>query len=116
MKKKDIVLREYARSLNEEDLKFVASRLSFTYGRRGGDVPGVLEFVQETANPDNKGNYPPDAADFLRSSYELDRILMAARDHGHLFDLIDDLQEQAEREIRRRITLEREGNSSAELS
>lgn len=88
MKKKDSVLREYVRALSEEDLKFLCSRLSHTYGRRGGDVPHVVEFVQESA--------------------EMDRLFGSARDADHLYDLVDELQEYSEREIKRRIAAERE--------
>lgn len=89
MKKKDSILREYVRSLTEEDLKFLCSRLSHTYGRRGGDVPAVVEFVQEA----------PD----------MDRLFVSAKDSTSLYDLVDETQEYAEREIKRRVAVEREG-------
>lgn len=95
MKKKDSILREYVRLLTEEDLKFLCSRLSHTYGRRGGDVPAAVELIQQ--NPD------------------MDRLFGAAKDSSHLYDLVDETQEYAEREIKRRILAEREASAAARV-
>jgi hypothetical protein len=92
MKKKDSILREYVRSLTEEDIKFLCSRLSHTYGRRGGDVAQAVEFIQQA----------PD----------MDRLFASARDANHLYDLVDEVQDYAEREIKRRVAAEREAHAS----
>lgn len=93
MKKKDSILREYVRSITDEDLKFLCSRLSHTYGRRGGDVAAAVELIQ--------------------AGGDIDRLFGSARDSGQLFDLIDEVQEYAEREIKRRIAAEREAATAA---
>lgn len=82
MKKKDVVLKEYVRSLSDEELKFVCSRLSHVYGRREGDVADTVEKFQE--NPD------------------MDRLLASTKDADALYEIVDEVSEYAEREIKSR--------------
>lgn len=88
MKKKDSILREYVRALSEEDIKFLCSRLSHTYGRRGGDVAAAVEFVEQ--------------------SIDVDKLLGSAKDANGLYDIVDELQEYSEREMKRRSTADRD--------
>jgi hypothetical protein len=84
MKKKDTVLKEFVRSISDEDLRFSCSRLG---QRLSGDLPDVIEFFQL---------FP-----------DIDRILLNSKDSFGLYDLLDELQEYLEREIKRRSFTER---------
>jgi hypothetical protein len=78
-KKKEFILREFARSLNDEDLRFVGSRL---YQRYGGDVAEVVEFLQ-TFN-------------------DLDRYLGQAKDANGVYDMVDEIARNIEAEATER--------------
>lgn len=84
MKKKDVVvkdaaIREFARSLPDDDLRFSCFRLS---ERKSGDIGDVLELIQD--------------------SPDMDRFLAAAKDADGVYDIIDEVQECLEREYSRR--------------
>lgn len=79
MKKKDTVLREFARSLSDDDLKWVYSRLN---QRLGGDLGDAMEALQ--TNP------------------EVDRLLASVNDADSFYDLADETGEYLERELRKR--------------
>ena len=78
-KKKESVLREFARSLNDEDLRFVGSRL---YQRYGGDLGEVVEFLQ-TFN-------------------DLDRYFSQAKDANDIYDIVDEIARYIEAEVTER--------------
>ena len=79
MKKKDTVIREFVRSLNDDSIKFIYSRLN---ARLGGDLGEAVEVLQENA--------------------EVDKIMLACRDSTSFFDALDECQEYLDKEIRRR--------------
>lgn len=79
MKKKDTVLREFARGLDDEALKWSYSRVS---QRLGGDVGEFMEHVQSFA--------------------EMDRILSGAKDADGFYNLVDEIEEYLERETKKR--------------
>lgn len=81
MKKKDNVLREFARQLHDDDVRYLAGRLD---DRKSGDVGEVVEWIQQVP--------------------EVDRVLSVARDAWGLYDLIDDFHDSLDREWKRRTT------------
>lgn len=79
MKKKDVVLREFARSLPDDDIRFICFRLG---ERKSGDLGEVVEFIQQDP--------------------EVDRVLASADNADALYDLIDEIDEYLAREWNRR--------------
>lgn len=79
-KKKDVVLREYSRSLTDEDIRYICGRL---VERKSGDVGEAVESIQENA--------------------DMDRLYAASKDADALYDLIDETYEYLDREFTRRI-------------
>ena len=79
MKKPETVLREYVSRANDDVLKFVAGRLT---QRLSGDVPDALNALSE--------------------NHEMDRLLVSARTANDLYDLIDTVQDYADRELTKR--------------
>jgi hypothetical protein len=59
MKKKDTILKEFARSLSDDDIRYISFRLS---ERKSEDVAEVVEWLQQMP--------------------EIDRVLGAAKDAG----------------------------------
>ena len=78
MKKPDLYLKEYCSRLSEENLKFLAGRLS---QRLAGDVAEML--------------------DFCSTVRELDRWLASAQTSDELFDMIDLIAFHVEKEYAR---------------
>lgn len=79
MKKPDMLLREYVQRLSDENLKWVAARLS---QRLDGDLPEVLEFFS------NAG--------------DMDRWLASAKTSNDLYDMIDLTQKYTDKEYTKR--------------
>lgn len=79
VKKKDLILKEFARSLSDDDLKWLSARLS---QRLGGDLGDAMEALQTNA--------------------EMDRLLLGAKDADAFYDLADETAEYLERDLRRR--------------
>ena len=79
MKKPDICLKEYCVKLSEENLKFLAGRLT---QRLSGDLPEVLTF--------------------LSASREVDRLLTSAETCYELYDMLDAIQLVVVKECERR--------------
>lgn len=69
MKKPDVCLKEFCQKLSEENLKFLASRLT---QRLGGDLADVLAY--------------------LSGVREIDRLLATAESCNDLYDMLDSLQ------------------------
>lgn len=79
MKKPDIYLKEYCQRLSEDNLKFLAGRLS---QRLSGDIAEVL--------------------DFLGNVKEIDRWLSSAHTCNDLFNMIDLVHASVMRECEKR--------------
>ena len=79
MKKPDNSLKEYCVKLSEENLKFLAGRLT---QRLSGDLPEVLNY--------------------LSGSREVDRLLASAETCYDLYDMIDAFQVIVIKECERR--------------
>jgi hypothetical protein len=78
--KKDVILKEFVRSLSDDDIRFVCFRLS---EKKSGDLGEVVEFIQQDP--------------------EIDRVLASAKDSTELYDLIDEIYDQLDREWKRRV-------------
>ena len=79
MKKYTDVLREYAKRLNDEDLKFLNMRLTH---RLGGDVGEAIEFMQR--------------------NQEVDRWLSTAGNATDFFDMLDQIDASVQQEVKKR--------------
>lgn len=79
MKKKDIVFKEYIRSLSDDDLNFISFMLD---EKKSGDVGEVVEFLQEDP--------------------EIDEVFLTAENAYGLYDFIDEIQECVDRELTKR--------------
>ena len=79
MKKPDICLKEYCQKLSEENLKFLAGRLT---QRLSGDLPDVLAFLSNVR--------------------DVDRLLVSAESSDDLYDMLDALQVIAVKECEKR--------------
>lgn len=79
MKKPEILLKEYAQRLSDDNLKFVNGRLT---QRLSGDLPEVL--------------------DFFTNSNEVDRWLASSKTAWELYDMLDSTHNFVEKEYARR--------------
>ena len=75
------IIKEYLKTLNDEELKSLNSRLT---QRLGGDVGEATEMMQR---------HP-----------EMDRCLLLAKTADDFFDIIDQVDELAQQEAKRRST------------
>jgi hypothetical protein len=80
MKKKDAVFKELARTISDEDIRFVCFRLQ---ERKSGDVGDVVEYLQ---------THP-----------EVDRVFATTKDANGIYDLLEEVHENLDREIVRRM-------------
>jgi len=79
MKNSDTLLKEYVRSLRDEDLRFIFSRFSQMLF---GDRAEIVEFLSETR--------------------EIDRYLQSATSSFELFNMVDQIGDFAKKEYARR--------------
>lgn len=79
MKKYTDVLREYAKRLNDDDLKYLNMRLTH---RLGGDVGEAIEFMQR--------------------NQEIDRWLSSAGNATDFFDMLDSIDSSVQQEVKKR--------------
>lgn len=79
MKKVSDTLKEYAKKLNDEDLKFLSTRFN---QRIGSDLSDIVEFTQK--------------------SPEIDKWLMTAESAGDFFDMLDQIEYFVQQEGKRR--------------
>lgn len=80
MKKSNDFLKEYSRRLNDEDLKYLHTRLTF---QLGGDLGDVVEFAQENE--------------------DVDKWMSSASTSNEIYDMIDQLGYFVGQEVKRRI-------------
>ncbi len=79
MKKIDICLRDYVSRLSGESLRFLIDKIR---DRRSGELAEVI--------------------DFLSKSKDLDGCMSAAKGADEFYDIMDQVRDGAERELRRR--------------
>lgn len=79
MKKPDVYLKEYCQRLSEDNLKFLAQRLT---QQLSGDMPEVL--------------------DYLSNVREIDRWLSAAESSDDLYNMVDQISTMVQKEYDKR--------------
>lgn len=83
MKKYNDTVRDYVRRLNDDDIKFLSSRLS---NRLGGDLG--------------------EAFDLIQCNQDMDRWLSSADNADDFFDMVDIIDNQIQQEVKRRFSHE----------
>lgn len=84
------VLKEYAKRLHEDELKYISIRLA---RRLGGDLGEAVELIQKHS--------------------EVDRWLSSANSAGDFFDMIDQVDVFVQQEIKKRFSYEQKGKSQS---